>query len=200
MPVLLPDTRLDSNTFMLAADVSHLADLLAYVAITPRALVTHPTIKAIISRLAFAPELRQKVAGRLVYHHVAENRGLLLNLIHNATIDALQTDNQREALLYAPSGVVYLERFDAPEMPLPSDLAAHIVESIRAMTRKRLVETKKGIKLGKDGLRPDENYNDLFDLRQVIEVSPHLTLLVRSNAPQYIEKMKAVGYPGSDQL
>lgn len=199
-PGLLPNTRLDSNVYTLAAEVSHLADLLAYVAPTPRALVAHNTIQEVLTRLAFAPELSQKVVARLAYHHVAENRGLLLNLIHNAAIDALHIEGQRVPLLYAPSGVVYLERYDTPDMPTPADLTAHIVSQIRQMTGAQMVERKKGVKLGKDGLRADESYNDLFDLRQVIEVSPGLTLLIRSNAPQYIDKMKAASYPGSAEL
>jgi CRISPR-associated protein Csc3 len=199
-PALLPNTRLSSDIYMLAAEVSHLADLLAYVAPTPRALVAHDTIQEVIGRLAFAPTLPQKVVGRLVYHHVAENRGLLLNLIHNAAIEALRKNNQREPLLFAPSGVVYLERHDAPPMPAPADLTTHIVGQIRQLTGARMVEMKKGVKLGKDGLRTDQNYNDLFNLRQLISVSPRLTLLIRSNAPQYIEKMKAAGYPGSADL
>ncbi len=200
VPALLPNTATNSSVYMLATEVSHLADLLAYVAPTPRALIAHETIKGIITRLAYAPHLAHNVAGQLVYHHVAENRGLILNLIHNATIDTLRQPDKREPILYAPSGVVYLERHDAPDLPVAAELTAHIVSLIRQTTGVRMIERRKGIKLGKDGLRPDESYNDLFNLRQVIEVSPRLTLLIRSNAPQYIEKMKAANYPGSDEL
>ncbi len=199
-PALLPNTATDFSVYSCATEVSHLADLLAYVAPTPRTLVAHETIQTIITRLAYGPNLPGSIAGKLVYHHVAENRGLLLNLIHNAAIDRLKVDNQREPILYAPSGVVYLERYDAPDLPAPADLTHHIVSHIRQITGERMVEKKKGVKLGKDGLRTDESYNDLFNLRQVIHVSPSLALLVRSNAPQYLEKMKAANYPGSSEL
>ena len=184
----------------LATTVSHLADLLAYVAPSPRALVAHGTIRKAITELAFAPHLPDMQAGRLVYHHVAENRGLLLNFIHNATLDALAVDDQRVPCLFAPSGVVYLERYDAPPMPEPSALTAHIVSKIRQDIGAGMIQSKKGVKLGKDGLRVDESYNDVFDVRQVIQVSSSLLSLIRNNAPQYLEKLRILKYPGSDDL
>lgn len=190
----------DARVRDLAANVSHLADLLAYVAPSPRALVAHGTIRKVITELAFAPHLPNMQAGRLVYHHVAENRGLLLNFIHNAALDALAVDDQRVPFLFAPSGVVYLERYDAPPMPAPGALTAHIVAKIRQDIGAGMIRSKKGVKLGKDGLRVDESYNDVFDVRQVIRVSPSLLSLIRNNVPKYLEKLQTLNYPGADDL
>src|SRR5690606_32585951 len=136
---------------------------------------------------------------KLVYHHVAENRGLLLNFVHDAVLEALTTEG-RVPLLYAPSGVVYLERHDAGDMPAPEMLIPHIVQQINHKVANGLVEKKKAVKLGKDGLRTDDVYKDVLDLRQFVAVSTSLTELIRGNAPQYHEKMVALGYPHSDNL
>lgn len=196
---LLPDTALTANQDMLATNVSYLADLLAYVAASPRELVAHSTIKEALIKLAFKPSAPEKVAAKLVYHHVAENRGLLLNFIHNATLDVLR-DEARVPLLFAPSGVVYLQRYDAPPMPAREALTQQIVSEIRFQVADKLVKKKKAIKLGKDGLRTDSVYRDAFDLREFVVASPRLAELVRNNAPQYMEKLVTLGYPGGANL
>jgi CRISPR-associated protein Csc3 len=181
-PRLLPDTRTPSNVFMLATEVSHLADLLAYVAKTPRKVVAHPTIRQVIIELGRAPQTPNGVVGKLVYHHVAENRGVLLNFIHDAALEALTIDNRRVPLLYAPSGVVYLEHYNAPPMPAPEVLIARIVEHIRHTASTRIIQTGKGAKRGNVGVQVDDSYNDFFDLREIVRRSPHIIeKYVRSN-------------------
>lgn len=162
-PSLLPNLYTEPRTYLLATNVSYLADLLAYVAPSPRELVAHKTIReALLNLTGDSPP-----TAALVYHHVAENRGLLLNFIHNAALDALTVPNQREPLLYAPSGVVYLERHDAPPMPEQQPLVDQIVNRIRTAAGDKLISTGKGAKRGNTGLQIDDSYNDFFDLREL---------------------------------
>jgi CRISPR-associated protein Csc3 len=198
-PSLLPRIHTDSNTYKVATNVSTLADLMAYVARTPRDLVAHPSINDAFNRLARNLSPTFNVAS-LVYHHVAENRGLLLNFIHDAALKALEEKDQRVALLYAPSGVVYLERHTAPPMPEAEALVMHAVGEIKAKVAKGLVDKKKAIKIGKDGLRTDDVYNDALSLTDLIGSAVRLTEIIRGNAPQYLEKLVALGYPHSDTL
>jgi CRISPR-associated protein Csc3 len=163
----------------LATDVSRLADLLAYVAPTPRDVVADRSINGALKALL---DIEEAGLARLTYHHVAENRGVLVNLIHNATMKALRADNQRVELLYAPSGVVYLERGDAPAMPEPSTLIREIVTDIRQRAGSKLVETGKGAKRGNTGLQTDNSYNDFLSLPDYIAGSVTLTFkLIKSN-------------------
>lgn len=184
---LLPRMRFDGRTRLLVADVSRLADLIAYIAPTPRDLVADKTIHDLLMGLANEPNLPSRAVARLTYHHVAENRGLLLNFIHDAALDALTIKDQREPLLYAPSGVVYLERYDAeahswPTMPAPDELVRRIVGQIREKTGDKLVAKGKGAKRGNVGLQVDESYNDYFDLREFIGKSVRLTeKFIRNN-------------------
>lgn len=197
-PILLPDKSHDVDTYMLPTTVSCLADALAYIAPTPPELVLHKSIRERFIELAVTSS--GKLAGRLVYHHIAENRGLVLNLIHDAVLDALTLEDQRVPLLYAPSGVVYLERHDAPLMPAPEILVPQIVDAIREKAGNRLVATRKACKLGKDGLRVDEAYNDFFNVREFILASPRLVELIKNNAPQYVEYIREAGLLGANNL
>jgi len=164
---------LDKSIYMASRDVSHLADLIAYVAPTPREAVSHPTLAQAVKELAYSKKVSSGRAGKLVYHHVAENRGLLLNFIHNAVIDALR-DEARVPILFAPSGVVYLERHDAPPMPSTDELVERVVRAVRQKADERLKSSGKGAKRGNVGLQIDDSYNDFFDLRDLIRYSPHL--------------------------
>ena len=204
-PLLLPHTALDPGRLELAATLSWLADLLAYTARTPRDLVAAAGDKEVglgkaLTQLTSNLHPTPHRTARLVYHHVAENRGLLLNFVHNAALEALTIDDQRVPLLFAPSGVVYLERAGAPEMPPLEQLVATCVETVRGRAAEAIAAQGKGAKLSKDGLRVDASYNSLFDLRAFIAISPQLLTLVRKNAPQYIEKLKDLGYPHSETL
>jgi len=162
-------------------ELSRLADLLAYVAPNPRDLVAHEGIRTlIVEELAYSNQLRKPV-GRLVYHHVAENRGLLLNFIHNAVINSLENE-ARIPLLYAPSGVVYLERHDASAMPAVDDLVGKVVETIRQTAGATLINTGKGAKRGNTFLQVDDSYNDFFSLPEMINNSISLiSRYIRNN-------------------
>ncbi len=198
-PRLLPRQTLDIDKRNPITWVSRMADLIAYIAPTPRDVVAHQTIRKLFAEdLAFDETLQQPVA-RLVYHHVAENRGLLLNFIHNAAMDALVSD-LRVPLLYAPSGVVYLERYDAPAMPEVDELVVQVIENIRQIAGERSIAKGVGIQLNKDGLRFNDIFYDLFGLRETVRNSYKLVLQIRSNAPQYMEFLEKSDWPHTDAL
>jgi CRISPR-associated protein Csc3 len=190
---------LDIDSLNLITYLSRLADLIAYVAKTPRDIVAHESISKLMAiKLAPDEDLRKPIA-RFVYHHVAENRGLLLNFIHNAVVKTLSNE-ARIPLLYAPSGVVYLERHDAPEMPDMDEWVDDIVIDIRREIGKRTLETGTGSQLNKDGLRVGETFRDLFDLPEIVENSYRLVILINSNVPKYMEFLGSSGWPHTDEM
>lgn len=196
---MLPNVRSDRQLLDKLADVSRLADLMAYVAPTPREMVANSAIDKLI-RFDLGEGRDVPSVARLTYHHVAENRGLLLNLIHNAALDALKIDDVRVPLLYAPSGVVYLERHGAPAMPQPDTLAKTIVAGIRSKAGAKVAASGKGYEPSKDGYRVNETYRDLFDLREFIRMTPELVRKIRGNAPQYIEFLKESKWPYTEDM
>ncbi|GAB4551246.1 MAG: hypothetical protein OHK0023_17930 [Anaerolineae bacterium] len=182
-----------------AVALSHLADLLAYVAPTPRDLVAHPSLNKALAELARNREDMSQPYARFVYHHVAENRGILLNLIHNAVLREL-THERRVPILYAPSGVVYLEGIGAPPMPDLDALTEQIVASVRQKAGDALIATGKGAKRGSLGLATDPSYDDFFDLPEYIRRSPNLVTMFIKNNKSGDRLAPVRGWLGAEQV
>ena len=194
-PRMLPKIHLDTPLLKAVTLTSHLADIIAYVAPTPREMVAHEAIKKLIGfELGDGRDVPS--VARLTYHHVAENRGLLLNLIHNAALDALKIDDVRVPLLYAPSGVVYLERHDAPAMPNPEDLAKSIVAGIRQKAGDRLIASGKGAKRGNTSLQLDDSYDDFFSVPEMVQSSIRLVgkYITNNKMPNRMESVLKSGW------
>lgn len=178
LPSLLPDKRADPDIYLLAAKISNLADLVAYTARTPRDMVKKK-IQEMVTDLALSSDYTPIAS--LTYHHVAENRGVLLNFIHQGALAALAHD-LRLPILYAPSGVVYLEHRDAPPMPDPDTLIGEIVSTIRQKAGEQLLQTGKGARRGNVSLQIDDSYSDYFDLPTLIRRSSAIVQRhIRSN-------------------
>ncbi len=206
-PVLFNRLHRHGPDYMTAATVSRLADLTAYSrhVHTPRALVASESINSVMLRLTEIPGQPGQRLARLTYHHVAENRGVLLNFIHNAALKFLTTgdaDGKRIPLLYAPSGVVYLEHRDAPRMPDPAELIPFVVDEIRRAAGDRLIKSGKGAKRGNVGLLVDDSYADFFDLRELVSSSVQLvSRYVRNNkSPERLAPVVNNGWPGGDNI
>lgn len=182
-----------------AVTLSHLADLLAYVAPTPRDLVAHPSLNKVLEELARNRNDMSQPYARFVYHHVAENRGILLNLIHDAVLNEL-SDERRVPILYAPSGVVYLEGIGAPAMPSVADLTEKIVSSVRHRASDALTATGKGVKRGALGLATDPSYDDFFDLPEYIRQSPKFVAMFIKNNKSGDRLAPVRGWLGAEQV
>ncbi len=150
----LPRLALDGRTRQLATDLCTLADRIAYIARTPRAVPATRSITEIITNLSDG-------AAYLRYHHVAENRGVLTNFIHNAAM-AAQESPDCVPLLYAPSGVVYLARGQASEAPMlqPAEVAEDVVRRIRQACGLHLQKNLTGFSRDGKGLK----YAPYYDL------------------------------------
>ncbi|MBM4459099.1 MAG: type I-D CRISPR-associated protein Cas10d/Csc3 [Chloroflexi bacterium] len=150
----LPRLALDGRTRQLATDLCTLADRIAYIARTPRDVPATSSITEIITNLANGE-------ARLLYHHIAENRGVLTNFIQNAALAALETTDC-VALLYAPSGVVYLARGAAGATPLPQPaaVAEDVVKRIRQACGQHLRTNLTGFSRDGKGLK----YAPYYDL------------------------------------
>jgi CRISPR-associated protein Csc3 len=157
---VLPRLSLDGRALQLCESLSTLADLITYVAPTPRAVVAHYGIRREISGLS-------DNTARLVYHHVADNRGVLTNLIHNAALEVV-SHQARVPFLYAPSGVVYLEHKDAPSLPEVPEVMEKIVDRVRQVSAQRLQQSLTGFRRDGKGLKRADYYDLFFDSGQQI--------------------------------
>jgi len=167
---LLNRLHLSSPQLQLAEDLSHLSDLLAYVIKTPQE-ASHASIRDDIS--ALSADMAQ-----LVYHHVADNRGVLTNFIHNAALTA-QANEYRVPLLYAPSGAIYLEHKKlAPAAPAVEAVAELTIQKIKTMVGLRLAESKSGFKRDGKGMKYADFYWLFFDLPTFIHLGVKATFKI----------------------
>lgn len=187
--------RLDQITYL-----SRMADLMAYVAKTPREVVAHESIRKLMV-MQFAFDEGNKPVARLIYHHVAENRGLLLNFIHNGVMQSL-TNEWRVPLLFAPGGVVYLEHRDAPPVPDVDTLVDAVVDYTRTQAGEKLISSGKGAKRGNTFMQIDDSYNDFFSMSEMIVNSMKLiSRYIRSNkTPSRFQKMTEYQWTGWDNI
>ena len=161
----LPRLVLDGRTRQLATDLCTLADRIAYIARTPRDVPATRSITEIITNLSDG-------AAYLRYHHVAENRGVLTNFIHNAAM-AAQESPDCVPLLYAPSGVVYLARGQAHDAPMPqsADVAEDVVRRIRQACGLHLQKNLTGFSRDGKGLKYAPYYDLHFSPSERIRVA-----------------------------
>jgi len=199
----LPQLRADPRVRGLATDLSTLADLLAYVGRTPVDAATHPSIAGLLEHLSNGQ-------ARLTYHHIAEVRGVLTNLINNAALEAFAIPDMREPLLYAPTGIVYLERGGAPDAPEAAQVAEIAVEKVRGLCRQQLAQQLIGFGRDGKGLKCADYYWLFFTPRQFAAVAARAAMVrintggksassaKQASAPKRFAKMRDAGLVPAD--
>lgn len=108
---------------------------------------------------------------RLTYHSIAENRGVLTNVVNNAVMDAhtaLNTDSEQfyEPLLYLPTGVIYLAYGEPPEVDA-SSLPERVIKKVKQLCSRQLALRQPGF--GRDG--KGMKYADYYTLFVMISSS-----------------------------
>jgi CRISPR-associated protein Csc3 len=158
---------MDGRTLDLCESLSRLADLITYVARTPRQVVIHGGIHREIAAVS-------NNTAYLRYHHVADNRGVLTNLIHNAALQAI-SHPMCVPVLYAPSGVVYLAYKEAPPLPGVPAIADAAVDQVRHVAAQRLQKTLSGFRRDGKGLKRAAYYDLFFDLSAQVRLAAQAT-------------------------
>lgn len=159
---VLPDLTLHPVQRDLAEQLSRMADYLAYIARTPQDVATDDSIRRELATLS-------NQTAYFTYHHLADNRGVLSNFIHNAALKVM-SEEHRIPLLYAPSGVVYLGHKDVPATPKVADVSEMTIERIREAIARRLRLSLDGTKRDGKGLKYADYYWLFFDLPTFVEL------------------------------
>jgi CRISPR-associated protein Csc3 len=124
----------------------------------------------------------------LIYHSLAENRGVLTNVVNNALVDAHTSVNTADCqfyqpLLYLPTGVIYLAHRDAP--PIRRDgLSDRVVASIKKLCAGQLQQRQTGFGRDGKGMKYADYYGLFFDDVQLMQVALDATLrILRTGKP-----------------
>ncbi|AFY46833.1 CRISPR type I-D/CYANO-associated protein Csc3/Cas10d [Nostoc sp. PCC 7524] len=165
---------LRDRTLRQLSGLTLLADSLASIVKHPQD-AEHPKLKEVLHFLSDGQL-------KLTYHSIAENRGVLTNVVNNALIQAhtsLNTDEHTyyEPLLYLPTGVIYLAARYAPPIS-PQDLPDRVVDNIKSLCAGQLRLRQTGFGRDGKGMKYAEYYNLFFDSPGLMQVALDATLRI----------------------
>ena len=125
---------------------------------------------------------------KLTYHSIAENRGVLTNVVNNALIDAYFAVNTPECeyykpLLYLPTGVVYLTHRHAPPINIES-VPTLVINKIKSLCSGELKKRQTGFSRDGKGMKYADYYNLFFNDTGLMKVALDATLnILNENKP-----------------
>ncbi|GEM_PF-211044 len=132
---------------------------------------------------------------KFTYHSIAENRGVLTNVVNNALMEAhisLNTDDftYYEPLLYLPTGVIYLARRDSPSVQI-EDLPKRVVSKIKEFCASQLRLRQTGFGRDGKGMKYAEYYNLFFDGSDLMQVALSATLRILNPTKNSVAKSRS---------
>jgi CRISPR-associated protein Csc3 len=175
---LQPELR--DRTLSCLIDLTRLADLLASIVKHPHDATAY-ALKTVLHDLS-GGQLR------FTYHAIAENRGVLTNIVNNAVMDAYdevtgEAGKPYTPLLYLPTGVIYLATRDAPAVARET-LPDRVVAAIKARCAQRLIDRQTGFSRDGKGIKYADYYSQFFTDRGLMEVACCATLrILKSTKP-----------------
>lgn len=171
----LPRLSLPAAQRDLCEQLSRLADYVAYAAgATPRAVVAHEGLHRELATLS-------NQQANLHYHHIADVRGVLTNLIQNAALAARQSADCTP-ILFAPSGVVYLTRRGAVQPPIVTTIADDVVERVKLVAARQLRNNLTGFGRDGKGMKHADYYHLFFDRLTLLTVGYNATFKIIHSA------------------
>lgn len=131
----------------------------------------------------------------LSYHSIAENRGVLTNIVNNAVMAAYQNLNTEEEiyyqpLLYLPTGVIYLIQKNAPPIS-ESDLPELVISKIKELCANQLKRRQTGFGRDGKGMKYADYYDLFFDTVDLIEVALDATLRILHSGKKSVAKSRS---------
>jgi CRISPR-associated protein Csc3 len=187
---------LSDRTLRNLSDLTCLADSLASIVKHPQD-AEHTRLKELIHSLS---------NGQLqfTYHGIAENRGVLTNVVNNAVMEAYISLNTAdctyyEPLLYLPTGVIYLARRNAPAIT-SEELPDRVVAKIKHLCAEQLRLRQTGFGRDGKGLKYAEYYGLFCDNRVMMQIALDATLRILSPTKASIAKSRSGKLNGFKQL
>jgi CRISPR-associated protein Csc3 len=113
---------------------------------------------------------------KFTYHAIAENRGVLTNILNNALMQSY-IDIGCEPLLYLPIGVIYLADRSVSNISI-EDIPNRAIENIKTLCRDRLFDTQTGFGRDGKGIKYAEYYDQFFGPVGLMRVALKATLRI----------------------
>jgi CRISPR-associated protein Csc3 len=178
---------LRDRTLRCLADLTCLADSLA-------SIIKHPQ-DAENNRLNGLIHNLSDGQLKFTYHAIAENRGVLTNVVNNALMDAHTALNSEETtyyepLLYLPTGVIYLAHRNAPQIDT-AKLPNLVVSNIKELCGKQLIQRQTGFGRDGKGMKYAEYYEQFFNDVELMQVALKATLRILTDGKKSVAKSRS---------
>ena len=178
---------LEDRTLHSLCELSCLADSLASIVKHPQD-AENPRLKEILHILSDGQL-------KFTYHSIAENRGVLTNVVNNALIQLYTSFNTEETtyyepLLYLPTGVIYLALRHAPPI-VNQDLSNLVVGNIKSLCADQLRLRQTGFNRDGKGMKYAEYYNLFFDDLGLMQVALDATLRILNPNKDSVAKSRS---------
>ena len=124
---------------------------------------------------ANVPESLVKLSGgklEFAYHKLAENRGMITNVINNALLRILRDQLDWKPFLFFPTGVTYLQRRSSEEKSLPTldEITKDVEKQLIAYCAGRLEVNLNGFTRDGKGFKFPDYYYDFFQIPQLLKL------------------------------
>ena len=159
------DLRLPGRRRQYLREMCTASDLIAYLMKNPNGFREHDKVCESLTQLSF---------GKLefTYHKLAENRGMITNVINNALLRILRDRLGWKPFLFFPTGVTYLrERSnDNTIMPTLDEIAEDTEKQLINYCADRLEVNLNGFSRDGKGFKFPDYYYDFFQIPQLLKL------------------------------
>ena len=174
---VLDDRKLDC-----LADLACLADRLASIVKHPQD-AENKSLQDILYKLSDGQL-------KFIYHSIAENRGVLTNIVNNAVMEAYQ-EIDHLPLLYLPTGVIYLSNANN-QISLDTDsLPERVIKGIKELCRGELRRKQTGFGRDGKGMKYADYYSQFFDDLGLMQVALDATLRILRTGKSSVAKSRS---------
>ena len=159
------DLRLPGRRRQYLREMCTASDLMAYFLKNPAGFREQANVRESLVKLS---------GGKLEfrYHKLAENRGMITNVINNAALQAFRDRLGWEPFLFFPTGVTYLRNQSSEEGILPTldEIAEDVEKQLIAYCADRLEINLNGFTRDGKGFKFPDYYFDFFQLPQLLKL------------------------------
>ena len=159
------DLRLPDRRRQYLREMCTASDLIAYFLKNPSGFREQANVRESLVKLS---------GGKLefAYHKLAENRGMITNVINNALLRILRDRLGWKPFLFFPTGVTYLQERSSEEATLPTldEIAEDTEKQLIAYCAGRLEANLNGFTRDGKGFKFPEYYYDFFQIPQLLKL------------------------------
>ena len=159
------DLRLPGRRRQYLREMCTASDLIAYLLKKPSGFREHANVCESLTQLSF---------GKLefTYHKLAENRGMITNVINNALLRILRDRVGWKPFLFFPTGVTYLRERSSEDITLPTldEIAEDTEKQLINYCADRLKVNLNGFSRDGKGFKFPDYYYDFFQIPQLLKL------------------------------